>query len=430
MKKTVALLLSITILCSMISLCASAKGTVRAVEIPDVQDASGTCGENLTWTFKAETGEFTISGTGRMTDFQGSGEVPWFHTYGLYFKTITIRDGVTSIGSIAFEHCTMLTSVTIPNSVEEIGDFAFHLCRKLTNITIPDGVKRIGGGAFFECSALAFVHIPASVIYIGSNAFSFCSNLSAFTVDEENPVYSSDADGVLYNKNQTTLVRFPSGNVRESFSIPDSVTVIGSGAFYSCDNLKRIAIPNSVIKLGDDAFEFCSGLKGVVIPDHVVSIGKRAFFGCESLAFAHIPESVTSIGDDCFCQYIMAEVYPLPVRLCSESADCYAKTYADENGIKFTVCSGEHLLKLDKTELSIRYKSPAKLESTMAAEWTSSDTGVADVDQNGIVTAVGRGTATITATSEDGQTAQCTVTVKYMWWQWLIVIFMFGWIWY
>jgi len=94
---------------------------------------------------------------------------------------------------------------------------------------------------------------------------------------------------------------------------------------------------------------------------------------------------------------------------------------------------------LNSTALSMNYKATAKLTATVtpdnatnkAVTWKSDNEKVATVDADGNVKAVGRGTAKITATTEDGQhTATCEVKIKYAWWQWLIVIFLFGWIWY
>ena len=71
------------------------------------------------------------------------------------------------------------------------------------------------------------------------------------------------------------------------------------------------------------------------------------------------------------------------------------------------------------------------LTANDAVTWKSSNDAVVKVDpENGSLYAAGRGTATVTATTEDGRTASCTVTVQYTWWQWLIRIFLFGWIWY
>jgi hypothetical protein len=115
---------------------------------------------------------------------------------------------VTSIGTSAFYNCTSLTSVTIPNSVTIIGIYAFENCTSLTSITIPNSVTSIETGAFDRCTSLTSVTIPDSVTSIGELVFQGCSSLATINVDPANTAYISE-DGVLYNKNKTTLIQYP-----------------------------------------------------------------------------------------------------------------------------------------------------------------------------------------------------------------------------
>jgi uncharacterized repeat protein (TIGR02543 family) len=225
--------------------------------------------------------------------------------------SVTILDSVTRIRGSAFENCTSLASITIPDSVTRIEVDAFLGCTSLASITIPNGVTSIGGWAFLGCTSLASVTIGSGVTSIGSLAFFNCTSLTAINVDSANTAYSS-TNGVLYNKNKTVLIKYPAKKTGSSFTIPNSVTNIGSDAFDECISLVSINIPDSVITIADGSspfingtvyigvFSYCRSLTSVNIPNSVTSIGANAFLGCTALASVTIGNSVTTIGGDAF----------------------------------------------------------------------------------------------------------------------------------
>jgi HEAT repeat protein len=181
--------------------------------------------------------------------------------------------------------------------VNRIGNDAFRGCYSVTSLRIPSSVSGIGDGAFTSCN-IANVTIPSSVINIGLAAFGVCANLSAVTVDDANPFFSS-VDGVLLNKSQTTLIQDPGGRAG-SYTIPNSVIRIGEAAFMRCNTLTGISIPDPVTSIGNDAFAGCSSLTTFPVANGVTQIGTNAFSGCSGLASAAIPSGIKSLRDGTF----------------------------------------------------------------------------------------------------------------------------------
>ena len=231
---------------------------------------------------------------------------------------------VTSIGAMAFERCSGLTTITIPESVTSIGYDAFYNCNGLTSIIIPNSVTSIGSDAFWYCIGLTTVTIPNSVTSIGEDAFGYVKNIVYSGSAEGSPWGAlnvnaiPDEGGFIYSDAEKTNLAAYVGDEKEviipntvtsirddafagcrnltSVTIPESVTKIGGYAFRDCSGLTSLAIPNSVTSIGEKAFMDCSGLTSVSIPNSVKTIGNCAFWGCVSLTTVTIPESVTSFG--------------------------------------------------------------------------------------------------------------------------------------
>ena len=206
---------------------------------------------------------------------------------------------VTSIGSYAFSWCSQLTAVTIPASVTNIGSSAFSWCSQLTAVTIPEGVATIGSYAFESCSSLTVVNIPASVTNIGNWVFDYCSALTAIHVAEGNTAYSSE-DGVLFNKDKTTLVCYPIGKTETTYTVPATVTTFTTSAFENCTALAQINLPNSLTDMKSRTFYGCTSLKEVTLPDGVTQLMGSNFTDCSALEKVTLPEGITYIGSGAF----------------------------------------------------------------------------------------------------------------------------------
>lgn len=217
------------------------------------------------------------------------------------------------VGALFDKAQTLL--ISYPSSVE------------LTEYRIPNTVVHIAPVAFADCESLATVYIPASVATIEPDAF--LNSPFQLEVYLDNPTFSA-IDGVLFDKNQTTILRYPPTAPFETYAIPETVTKIGSGAFESCDRLSKVVLPASVeqiepaaffgrnltIEVAEDNPNF-SSISGLLfdksgetlllslleeteIPDGTKRIADRAFNVYNSIAAIYIPASVESIGESAF----------------------------------------------------------------------------------------------------------------------------------
>lgn len=153
--------------------------------------------------------------------------------------------------------------ISVPEGVHTIGCGAFADHKDIRFIALPEGLKEIAGYAFDGCANLRHIHIPDSVEFIDDGAFENCVLLEHIEADGENYV---SVDGILYNADQTILLRYPPARAGNRFSVPDNVAEIASGAFQASQHLAEIHLPNSVTvsDVGDDAFEACPVLDTVV----------------------------------------------------------------------------------------------------------------------------------------------------------------------
>lgn len=214
-------------------------------------------------------------------------------------KRVKIESGVTTIGSKSFDGCSNLSSIEIPDTVTSIGESAFEDCEGLTSIVFPETLQTIEGFAFAGCTGLKSIYIPKSVSRMGNLAFSRCSGLEVIEVDENNPFFFS-TDGVLFDKDQTILYKYPPAKSNTSYIIPDSVKYIDDHAFCVCTNLSSVTIPEGTVSIGDRAFSSCKSLTSINLPTSLTHIGVWAFSACSQINTLTIPSTVTAIDHSAF----------------------------------------------------------------------------------------------------------------------------------
>jgi hypothetical protein len=259
-----------------------------------------------------------------------------------FMGLLTIGESVTTIGSHAFNNCRNLTgSINIPNSVITIGDYAFNGstaywgtltignsvttigehafsgCTGLVgDIEIPNSVTTIGWEAFNDCHSFGgTLTIPSSVTSIGGRAFYNCSGLSEvnYNVTNHADYYDGYWDSPFkYCSGHLTIgnsvIRIPQNmfydaNFTGNLAIPNSVTMIGNYAFYSCNGLTgNLVIPNSVTSIGTEAFRDCTSFNGTLtLSNSLATIASGAFYNCHSFTGELvIPNSVVAINENAF----------------------------------------------------------------------------------------------------------------------------------
>ena len=192
--------------------------------------ASGKCGDSAAWKLDAE-GTLTISGTGRMYDYEwpadrGGTTPPWLaNKYRDSIRALHVEQGITYIGRCAFDSCGNLSDVTLPTSLRIIGQCAFNDCTALRSIQLPEGLTTIMEDAF-NAAGLVSITFPSTLGELRDGAFMNCEKL-------------------------------------QSLRLPEGLTTIGDWAFYCNPNISSIYIPASVTTIGEEAFIYYNNLATV-----------------------------------------------------------------------------------------------------------------------------------------------------------------------
>lgn len=320
---------------------------------------TGSCGNDLTWAFNAETGILAISGTGAMTDYSYSNQ-PWdsykgkitsikinqgvtsigkyaFYSVGKYnaVLTVSIANSVTEIKDYAFMYCRYLESISIPGSVVNIGKSAFENCFSLKKVYLNNGLKKIGANAWSDCGDLESITIPQSVTSIGHVPFSMCESLKSISVASGNEVYYAKNNCLVAKENGFLIAGCKNSTIPEgvtcigscafwgsyltSLSLPSSTQRIESNAFRGCD-FTSLYIPANVSYIETNAFAYCDGIETLSVDPNnqtfyaennciIENNSKKIVLGCKNSV---IPSNVTSIGASAFegCNGLTSIIIP------------------------------------------------------------------------------------------------------------------------
>lgn len=232
-------------------------------------------------------------------------------------KTVKLSENIESVGRRAFMNCTALTDINLPKSLDAVYDHAFDGCFNLTisefngshigeyafsscqaqNITFSDKLSYMGHDAFSYCN-IDTMTIPSSDFTMESGALGHAA-IKTFSVSPDNQ-YFTVKDDVLYSKDMSVLIAYPSYKEADTFVLPESVKTISDYAFSCCWNLDEFVFNSALEEIGDYAFYSAYGIDFFDIPETVNEIGKGAFCECSSITSIKIPDGVTEIKANTF----------------------------------------------------------------------------------------------------------------------------------
>ncbi len=226
--------------------------------------------------------------------------VPYGCFYGCQnLSSVIFPEDLYEILQNAFLGCSALTALDLPENLSSIGSFAFSGCTGLTELNLPDNLSSIDNAAFRDCTGLTAVTFPASLTSLGEYVFSWCGSILSYCVDADNPVYSSDSQGALYDREKTRLILYPTGRIG-AYAIPESVTEIGPNACSLCAGLTAVSFPEGLAVIGSNSFSGCTGLTELLLPEALSRIGYNAFEGCTELRMLKLPGEISEAEENVF----------------------------------------------------------------------------------------------------------------------------------
>lgn len=380
-----------------------------------------------------------------ISDYEGDVVIP----ASVVYNDVTYT--VTGIDNYAFDDSNV-SSVVIPNTVTSIGNSAFAYCKLLTNIQIPSSVKSFGSYVFTEsgltnpvtCGKIMLYcppsyegecHIPMGITELVGGVFAGCTKITKIIIP--------------YGVTRINSSTFSGCTALESVSIPSSLEYVSESAFSGCSSLKECILPPSVNGMSKRAFARCSSLSSFIIPASVTYIDDYTFDGCRNIKTLSIPKNLGSVRlwsfdgvsnslSEVFCFSTKAPSqsegptglnvyeYPRIIHIPVGSKETFYNVYSaalNNSNINLVediqtistidVQSPKTTLLLGESELLTCNVYPSTA-SVKTVHWSSNNTDVVIVDNTGTVTAVGAGTAVVTASTLDGSNLSktCTIAVE------------------
>ena len=192
---------------------------------------------------------------------------------------------ITGFSASYVPHDVTVPSIIDERPVTEIAKRAFYNATNILSVTLPEGVRSVGDLAFANCSAMTKVVLPATVTTIGEAAFSDCTYLKEITL----PAGLQKLGGKMFY-NCKSLV---------TMTLPAAITVVPAQTFMSCERLKTVTLAEGTTEIGDSAFLCCPLLETVNLPETLSAIGDYAFAECPKFPTPTLPENV-KLGTNVF----------------------------------------------------------------------------------------------------------------------------------
>ncbi len=322
---------------------------------------------------------------------------------------IVIPDTVTAIGNSAFRNCTGLRNITFSDDIKTIGEYAFYSCTEIDEIQIPDKVTDIGDYAFANLTKLEIVTVPDNVNTIGKGAFQGCNSIVEFTLPFVGQSDEATGEGAVFGYifgfsneylNENCAQQFYSPSEYHCYFVPDSIkkvtitndTGLHYGAFDDCEKIKEIKLPDTLKNIADYAFYNCDGLEKISFPESVISVGNNLFEHCDNISEVTFYSKEIDISDNFLNGSNITKI--------NGYYNSDAESFANENNIEFypleTLPDNEkktqNVLVSELSSATYGDDSltvtviPDSISQLMDFTFESSNTNVAEISAEGVIT--------------------------------------------